>query len=438
MICKKVGEEDYHSLGYGYTTLISVDNVTFEFPGQITVGLKTDEANCTWACQDLKYACDLDAWWLSVEIAISNYTNNLDFKIYHIGVILNFLLLVTLLSPTLKGSTFVFLRVVAVVQLCSGLLYNTTPYGLFYNLWQSTASEAANLVTSSNWFWIGCWYFVAKDIMMTGRFTVNVVSFFLTLERFLAVCKPQAYSKINPRKYFFIALAVSFPISLLEMEMSVTTTFWGEYLTTTDNITRFTCGSDPWGRTFNEKYLSYVIMTIKLFIAVCMLVFSCGIIVKLLQRGRQVASMMDADAAAKEYREMVSVCRFQMVDTVVMVLDVLTMVAASLSSAVGGLMMDYMYGKGITCSVQYKVYATYFLIFLDTFECTKHLSTATCHGELFIIYLIFFKKFRHAFVDVCKIFFGKAKQFSQRISGGTRINVVHVSPANGNVAMLRH
>lgn len=194
----------------------------------------------------------------------------------------NCLLFLTLFSPMLTGSTFSFLHVIALTQVFEGVLSIIASSNLSLGLYLSNMIQEIAIVS-----------------LDAVKLMVCMLAFFLTLDRFLAICLPSKYSTVNTRKFFGLSVVISLLVSCLEIE------YLTEFKITTntnwENKTEYLLnGPNAWGLLYvHERYIVHVIMVIRVIVLLSMIIFGGSIVHKLRQRGRQVANMMSADAAKK-------------------------------------------------------------------------------------------------------------------------------------------
>lgn len=163
---------------------------TCQLSQKIIYGSKTNESLCQWTCDDLLSYCDRQRSFDNFIDTLYPIVHDLQYKLYHIGIICNLFLFLTLLSPTLSGSTFLFLRTIAFVQLCLGVLYYSHP--------------GADPDKSRPSFYDIVWPKIMKAIVVSGKFMLNTLSLFLMMDRFLAVWFLNLSSRIKKWNYFFI------------------------------------------------------------------------------------------------------------------------------------------------------------------------------------------------------------------------------------------
>src|SRR5688500_8713859 len=86
-------------------------------------GFGNASKGCLWTCDEMAYFCTRDVasrqFWLYWGIAFQNIQVN---YLAAPGIVSNLLLFLTLLSPRLKGTTFIFLRVISFAQIFQGVL----------------------------------------------------------------------------------------------------------------------------------------------------------------------------------------------------------------------------------------------------------------------------------------------------------------------------
>lgn len=223
--------------------------------------------------------------------------------------------------------------------------------------------------------------------------------FFLTLDRFLAVCSPSIFSKLNINKFLILSLSISFLITCLELEDLTERNIIGYNEL---NVTGLMLTVNWWGKIgVNDFYMVKIIILVKFCILISMISCGSAIVYKLRQRGRRVIDMVSADQAKKELREMIDLCRFQMLDTVIMALDVCLSLSTSLYTIVTNNITDH-------CSYEEATYDYYLKATRTGLDYVSGIFQSFAHGELFIFYLIFFGKFRRAMADLSKSAFTKS------------------------------
>jgi hypothetical protein len=301
------------------------------------------------------------------------------------GIISNILLFLTLLSPILKGVTFIFLRFIAFVQIIQGLsivLSLFFEYGIRANVWLVTTP----LFDSTN--------FAAK-------LTVSMATLFMTLERFVAVCLVSKHAPFKTKKFYFISFSVSILVGLLEYESTMEQRIVSRV--NSDNITNYHFEDNDFGKFHSLRdYVNYLMIVIRLMIVILLTIMGTAVAVAIYRRGKRMKAMMGSDASVQEHKEMLALCRFQTIDTIAMAIETLISVAGTLSTVT----FDMSIKAKVVCSFEetlwkYRIEQVWKFLELISIFCYS-----MAHLELFFIYLIFFGKFRKAFIGNWKIFFG--------------------------------
>lgn len=343
-------------------------------------------SGCTWRCADVAHYCYRTAatteFWYRVHSVFVTGPNLQVHLFAVIGLISNALLFLTLLSPKLSGTVFTFLKFITAAHLGQGILVIVTRgYGIGY-------------------LPVHVKYFVevmaAQPFLNSVKLNVVSLTFFMALDRFLAMAKATFYNTINHKKFIRTAIVVSFFIGCLEVE-AVTEFLITFY--TRDNVTQFMGTLNSWGRhRFYPRYLIHVITAYKIAVLLAISIFGLTVLAKLRERARRITKMVTAESAAKEFKEMASLCRFQLVDTVAMIFDILFSLCATLASTFAHLSFPYY----VSCRIEDKYYYMNVGLASDTLYFIGKVFEAFAHGELFLIYLLFFAKFRAAFYELVK------------------------------------
>lgn len=157
-----------------------------------------------------------------------------------------------------------------------------------------------------------------------------------------------------------------------------------------------------------NNYMIYALLAIRIIMLVLIIIFGAAIVHKLRKRGRQVAGMMSASQAKQKHQEMVTLCRFQIIDTIVMALTVLVINVHKFD-------LDRFFQLGHArqtfFSYSYAMQNFYALAVTNSGKCGTMVFQSFAQGELFLIYLISFKKFRVSVVTVLRTFLHKGSLF---------------------------
>lgn len=226
-----------------------------------------------------------------------------------------------------------------------------------------------------------------------------VATFFLSLERFLAVCCPIKYSVLNGRKYFLLSLVAAVLIGSLELIQLYGQEAIGVQSVLNETVYVFGC-VDSDKCLFYRRYVAKVIVSVKIAIIISVVIFGIGIILKLHRRRRQVANMLSAEAALREHQEMVALCRFQMIDTICVVIDTILSLSWNMFVTLVRYYEDFPFED--ECSYEAFVFIMNFTIVVGILNLPETVSPPLAHAELFPLYLLFHKKFRMAFVSMLK------------------------------------
>lgn len=348
-----------------------------------------ESVGCQSTCADLARLCNILCTSQSLSSKLGDMFDE-DVFVYLsiIGIFSNMCVFIALLSKSLSGTTFVFLRFIALVQVCQAL------FGILQTKYYYLADGLARSITQQ------VLYAATPGIKLTAC----MATFFLTLERFLAVVYTN-YQHMNITRYTIFSFIISILVGSLEL---LCLPQFGITLTVSKNVTKY---SFKTFHTFFDQGIIYVIVCIKILSIILMLAFTAVIIQRLWARSKKVAELVSTETAKRKHQEIVGLCRFQMIDTVVVALDTLISVSANvvpiLSSSrnrVNSCYSDYAYDSVMRT--------------VDNFMnviCDTNLSCA--HFELFFIYLIFFGTFRRAFVSVVRNFaFGARYCWRKKVS----------------------
>lgn len=332
---------------------------------------------CTWTCSDALMYCTSFIDSGVTYAAVEDMTVMSRWYLVPAGIVGNLLLFLTLLSPALSGSTFMFLRFIAVCQLLQGVLVMLSIQGLF--------PESVELVLAG----------IGSQLAVMVKMTVSMAALFLTLDRCLAVCLPAKYAVVSNRKFTWVAFGVSLVVGSIQL---VSLAEYSVVESVVENRTRYELSRNSFGRRIDDEYLLRAIAAIRVTILVLMLLLGSAIIVQLLRRDRKVTGMMSSEAALKEHREMILLCRFQAVDTAVMIMDVGLSTAIELTQIIWWKFIKELWIFTLTCSLSERLWYLKLKTAGLILQATANVLLALAHGHLFFIYLIFFRKFRKAFL----------------------------------------
>lgn len=148
------------------------------------------------------------------------------------------------------------------------------------------------------------------------RFDACLISFSLTLERFLATCLPMTYKNLNRNKFISVFVIISMLWGGPPLFQLLQFTF--KFNCNVHNTTIPFCYQvSLTGYNFYAKYIVLVIIATKILAICLMVIFSFCILHALRNRSRAVANMTNAQQAKKDFEQMKLFLRFQVVDTVV-------------------------------------------------------------------------------------------------------------------------
>lgn len=364
-----------------------------------------EPSDCHSPCYDLERMCNAFCTYQSLQSILDRlYTQKSLICLSITGIISNFCVFVALLSKSLAGSTFTFLRFITVVHMLQAVFAILQIKGRFM------FPEGLVRVFAQEFFW------AATPAL---KLTSCVATFFLTFERFLAVCYSR-YQLLNMRVYIRATFIISAVIGCLEM--LCLPQFTVEYNTNSENETQAT-----WVLfyQFFDRGIIFLIIAIKSAVTLLMFVFMAVIVRKLRARAVNVAGMVSTAAAKKTYQEVASLCRFQMIDTVVVCLD--TMISVSANAYV--VLRSRLHGNGCFLDTAFETKMGFFEELLN-FMCDTNLSCA--HFELFFIYLMFFGTFRRGF-------FGELKRFALYVAPclerQLRLRANSVAPSTASIML---
>lgn len=345
---------------------------------RISFGEETQD--CTWTCADTLKYCSTFIDSTVTRIAAEDMTAMSRWYLVPAGIVCNLLLFLTLLSPTLSGSTFVFLRFISLCQLFQGSLVTLTIKDLF--------PESVELVLAG----------IGRQLAITMKLAVSTATLFLTLDRCLAVCWPAKYARLSSRKFKWIAFGISLIVGSIQL---VSLAEYSVVASVSGNGTRYELHPNSFSQyRVYDDYLLRAIAVIRVAILILMLLFGAAIILQLLRRDRKVTGMMSSEAALKEHREMVLLCRFQAVDTAVMIIDVGLSTTIEMNQVVWWNYIPSFLTFHLSCSFDEKMSYLKTKKAAVVLQAMSDMLQALAHGQIFFIYLIFFQKFRKAFLGL--------------------------------------
>lgn len=336
----------------------------------LTIGNTT--SGCVWSCADLALYCHAFLDYLKLnDMSYSKLTEALVSYVFPFGFIGNCLLFMILFSKKLSGSTFVFLQIIAGIQVFQGFLFLVGA--------GKVCPEAANISCQT----------IALQLSYCIKLFLCVVSLSLTFDRYLAFCRSTKYAKADRRKLYLICLLVSFIPASIDAEYFAEFG-WRPYVLNNRSISIYTVDrTSPW-YGYHSQYVSAIVLALRLAILVLMSFFAIEILRQIRRRARRITTIAMADTAKREHANMVSLCRFQMVDTVAMVIDI----AFSCS-------LDIMHifrppTSFNRCSMDENMRQLNYDTVNSICQIILQINMAFAHGELLLIYLALFRKFRQA------------------------------------------
>lgn len=362
---------------------------TYLFPTDIVLSNETN--GCKWSCLDAAAYCihrqDDMKIWESMSIILKRDPDVHFNVLVPLGLIGNLLLFLTVISRKLKGAVFDFLQCVAFAQLCQGLSVILSRVDWLRLFPEYLKSATGNLDLSQRWI----------DAV---KLNVAVLTFFVSLDRFMAVCTPARYNTMNPRKFFLISCCLAILIGCFELEENIERILVIVSKWPKDNTANVTASStNSWAIVgVYTNYIRYVILALKMFIFICIITFTTSVVTRLRRRSRQIADMVTAATAQAEHKDMIVMCRFQIVDAIAMCFDLFV----SMRPIMDILNKQLIVNLYQSCTFSSKMAAARFITANQITGHILQIFEAFAHGELFILYMLFFGKFRRAFVDVCR------------------------------------
>lgn len=372
--------------------------------------------NCTWTRPEIISYCTYMAGYADMRMQATAIFSQVckSFSI-PFGILSNILLLFTLQSSVLSGTTFDYLRIISVLQLIKTVL------SIGSSEFVDAFTPYVDAIPSFSVAWkCALFHLMIPSLMDLCRLMACLLSFFLLLERFLAVAVPHKFSKMDTKKFYRASSVLSFLVSCLELariaeisieqpnDQAAQNSWFGEH-------------------AIYYTYLKPLIITIKATVVIFMIIFGLVIVGRLRHRSRQIVKMSSGETAAKEFQDTMSLARFQIVDTIVMIIEVGWTVVADVTISV----LNTSINRQDDTPCDYRVKMAQVLgyricgIFLPY---STNMMQSLGHGELFFIYLACFKKFRRGFLDMCRKVYMKAGKFRKGANGV--VNVVIVSSAH--------
>lgn len=337
--------------------------------------------NCTWSFDAIDLYCGWKSNFDRFRITVFTASYWLcQTTLVPIGILGNALLFLTLAVSKMPGTTFAFLRLIALFLIGQALGSIGCTYEGY--LFRGRMSH----------FWADMLGLrVMPTVMRMSKLIVCVLSAALTFDRYMALARPGSYSKVSERAITRMSLLASIIVGCLEMVWLAEVSLVQD----SDTVQLNWLGK----HTVYLLYVLPVILAIKVLVIISLIGFSVVIIRKLKERSLQVAALVSGDAAIKEYQHMVYLAQFQLIDMGMMIFDVGA--ASSVVHLVGRIRKSY--PESLSCSFYYVYYTYRPLCIADTVlaamgECVL----AYAHGGLFIGYLACLKKFRAAFFDMRK------------------------------------
>lgn len=354
---------------------------------------KNQSIQCLEECSDIINYCEKANLLDSLENFYRNFASKSPYYqtsiLVPLGIFSNCLLLLTLFNPTLTGTTFVFLKSLAILQLVQGGFVILKQGNIYPFIISSTMENKIMIV-----------------LVRLIKMFACMVSYFLALERFLAVCCSTKTSKFDFKKFFIFSIIISFAISCLYLEYFVGM-YSLRYKDSDKGYYYYLAES-----TANNKIHFSIIYPILIFIQitalVSVIVFSIAVFRKLQLRDRQVSQMFSSVEAIKEHKKMLLLCRFQIIDTVSMSIDMIIFIASNTAYCLTRSLEYYTLDYG-GCTLDSLEFNENLSIFDHIFAYIREIYTALAHAELFFVYLIAMKKFRMAFILTMKSFYLKVK-----------------------------
>jgi hypothetical protein len=135
-----------------------------------------------------------------------------------------------------------------------------------------------------------------------------MVTFFLVLERFLAVCRPTKYSKLNINKYILTSIVVSFFIGCLYLEFFAETSLLP--IERYDRSYYYYMKFEPRSQKVYFGGIYPLLLFIQILALLLLIVFTSAIVRKLQLRNRQISQMFSSVEALEKHNKMIFFCRF--------------------------------------------------------------------------------------------------------------------------------
>lgn len=362
--------------------------------------------NCTWSQGSVEVYC---AW----ANAFENFHSSILAGAYWlaqttlvpIGILGNIALYATLRWSNMSGTTFKFLRVIALFLIgqALGSVGSTSDGYLFRSMYESGKM--------SLWWCNFLGRRIFPTFMRLCKLNVCVLSAALTFDRFVAIAAPSVYNNWKEKRIYRGSMLASVLIGCLELLCLAE-------LSTVQNGMDIELNSLGKQRFYSDNVVKFIV-AIKVLVILSLIIFSCVIARQLVKRGKQVAKLASGDKGLQEYQNMLYLARFQLIDMGVMIFDVgLASFVVHIGNAI-----KRSYPSTYSCSFSYMYYtyrplATADVVLAALGDCVL----AYAHGGLFLIYLVCFKKFRNAFKDLKPL-----RRFFKREAGMDRTTVTKVT-----------
>lgn len=372
--------------------------------------------NCNWTRSEIITYCAYMAGYSDMSMqALAVVTQVYRTFSIPFGILSNALLIITLQSSVLSGTTFDYLRILAALQLIKTLLsIGSADFGHVFDAYFESES-----ILSAAWR-CALFQLMIPSLMDLCKLSACLLSFFLLLERFLAVAMPHRFSKMDIKKFYKLTVASSILSGCFELiRIAEVSTDQPD-----QHIVRYT-----W-LGLHAVYFTYVktlIVSIKSIIVILMTIFGLIIADRLRRRSRQIMVLSSGETALREFRDTLSLARFQIIDTVVMIIEIGWAVIADVTISVLNSSINRL--DDTPCDYEIKMAQVFGYRLCGVYlPHSTNMIQSLGHGELFFIYLICFKKFRRGFLDMCRKAYHKAGNLKNGATGG--VNVVIVSAAS--------
>lgn len=304
----------------------------------------------------------------------------------------------TLFSAPLTGATFQYLRVISFLQIVQtvGSVFLIGNTKLFMDLYQNKRMS----------------YFCFKYlnlcllpfIMAASKLSAFFLCFFMTLERFLTICFAHKYANMNRERFFKGAVLVSAVVISFEVP---TLARIKSDLEKRDGFSGNAAVSNA------RPFIRQSIFLLKFLMIIALVVFSSAIIRRLRIRARNIGGMVSGESALRQFKEMLHLSRFQLIDALVTSIETLAWSSTNDIDFLS-ILYDAHILDTLSCSFRAKMDFQTATLYSEISKIIAEIPQSMANGELFLVYLAISKRFRGAFSDFCvrvwKKTFAKLKQ----------------------------